>query len=284
MRKVKTFVHVFINSLFPLAWYYKKILKTRFSFSLKYLITLIVILHILFGAIFFIKYSVINQSLPQLNKNLFDMLSNYPSDLIIRIKNSQLTTNYDHPYIMWFNSKKFPTPVLAIDSFAQPEKINEYRSYVLIHDNAITIRNPNNGRIKSYPLPSQNEYIINKNRVNQMQNVLLDTFAIRFTSIIIAGYIGILILLLIVFIIVKLLYLLLFSVIIFFIMRTILKNTDIHYKKIVQISFHASTLPLIFEYLVITSKIGFSFEKGGFIIAGIYEAYHKEKRHPHHHG
>lgn len=302
MKKVKTFFHIFINSLFPLEGYYKKLLKTRFAFSLKYILTLIVILHIFFATIFFIKYSVINESLPQLNKNLFTMLSNYPSDLIIRIKNSQLTMNYDHPYIMWFNSRKFPTPVLAVDSFAQPEKINEYNSYILLHDNAITIRNPSNGRIKSYPLPANNEYVITKNRINQMQNALFDTFAIRLTTVIVAGYIGINILLLISFIVIKILYLLLFSLILFFIIRGVLKKTHIRYKKIVQISFHASTLPLIFEYLVITSKIQFSLEKGGFfispfglliwlisivygafIIAGIYETYHKENTHHRHH-
>ncbi len=300
MRKVKTFLYIFTNSLFPLAGYYKKILKTRFAFSCKYIITLIVILHILFATIFFIKFSFVDQSFSQLNRNLFEMLNSYPSDLVIRIKNSQLTTNYDHPYIMWFDLKKFPTPVLAIDSFAQPEKINEYRSLALLHDNAVTLRNPRTGRILSYPFPPHNEYLITKNRVTNMQNILFDTFAIRLTVIIVAGYIGINILLLFSFIILKIIYLLLFSFVLFFIMRFVLKNIHVHYKKIVQISFHASTIPLIFEYLVITSKIRFSFEKGGFfvspfgmliwlisivygafLVAGIYEAYHKENKHPH---
>lgn len=302
MRKVKTFLHVFINSLFPFAWYYKKILKTRFSFSFKYVITLIMILHSIFAMIFFVKNVIMNKSLHELNDKLLEMVNNYPSDLVIRIKNKQLTMNYDHPYIMWFDIKKFPTPVLVVDAFAQAEKINEYGSYILLHSDAITIRNPNNDQIKTYPLHESSEYVITKNRVRNMQNIVFDTSAVRLTTIILAGYIGINIILLISFIILKIIYFMLFSAVIFFVIRNSIKNTHIGYKKIVQISFHASTLPLIFEYIVITSKIRFSLEKGGFSIGqlgllmwffsivygafltvGIYETYHKETKHIHHH-
>lgn len=302
MRKVKTFFHVLANSLFPFERYYKKILKTGFAFSLKYFITLVIILQIIFGIIFFIKNAFINQSLHKLNSNLLKMLNNYPSDLIIKIKDGQLTTNYNSPFIMWFNLDKFPMPVLAVDEFAYPEKINEYDSYVLLQNNAITIRTPVNNQIKTFPFPQDNEYVITKNRVNTIQNLLFDSLTLRLTMILVAGYIGINVIFLIFFIVSKIIYLALFAAVIFLIIRLIIKNTHIPYQKIIQISFHTNTLPIIFEYIVITSTVRFSFQKGGlfihklgiliwlfsivygaFLVAGIYEAYHTGKRHIHHH-
>lgn len=304
MKKVKTFLHIFINSLFPYKAYYHKLLLTRLSFTIKYFFTLVIVVHIFFAVIFFAKNVIFNPDIAIIKNNIMKMMNQYPKDLIITIKNNIITTNYDRPYLAWFDYKNIPYLLAAVDPYAEPDKIYQYDAFILLGMNGFTIRNPKTNMITTYPFLATTEYIVNKQKVNQWQETFIDHVAFRFPLIIFIGYLIVNLFFVISFIIGKFIYLAVFSLLIFGIIFYFIKHKKISYAKILQISLHASTLPLIFEYIVIVTRLRFSFFDGGlilgpvitlfwlfsivyaaFLIAAVYEALNKEHiihHHAHH--
>ena len=97
MQKVKTFFHAFSNSLLPQADYYHKLLKTPFSFSRKYFLSLIFIANLLFMVLLIVRlqssgYLLLKDSLPQ-------SLDQYPKSLSITVEDGTLRTNSEKDWI-----------------------------------------------------------------------------------------------------------------------------------------------------------------------------------------
>lgn len=296
MPKVKTFLHVFINSLFPYGVYYKKILHTRWPFSLKYFATFLVALHIIFALVLFLITVTFNQNVAKLSANLVDMLNSYPSDLVITIKQGRLMTNYDRPYLLWFHDDNVPTPVLAVDEFAAPQQILRYQALVLLHGQGLTIYNPQKNMITTYPFSPYANYTITKQRLTLLYKFIFDRLSLRWPLLILI-YTALQVVAAVVFLLATLLYFGLLSLIALPIARYILKMHHVHYKKIWQISLHTSTLPLIFAYMVVLSRLQLatvnisnvftqltvlflplSIVYAAFLTAGLYEAYSSPHR------
>jgi len=238
-------LHIFSNSLIPNGPYYKKILKTRFFFSLKYFVFLTVILNFFLILNLLNRYPLkkISHWLNQINIGL----NQFPKDLNIFIQNGVLTSTYNRPYFVWAKDTNDKIKlILVIDESASFEKINQYQSLLLLTKNDLIIKI--NREIKKIPLSSFNsitinqQYLTNLNKnVLQLKKSLYLVYSLIF-------------LLLIVFIplfsfVINLFYLFLGSLIVFLLLK-IKPEKKYHFKKVFQISFHASTLPLILNYLI----------------------------------
>jgi hypothetical protein len=131
MKKVKAFLHIFLNSLIPNASYYRKILNTRFFFSFKYFLSLIILLSLVLIFNLLNKYSPpkIIHWLTQINKTI----DQFPPDLNLFINNGSLITSYNRPYFIWVKDEKNKLRLLlVVDESASLEKINQYQSMALL--------------------------------------------------------------------------------------------------------------------------------------------------------
>lgn len=298
VRKVKTFLHVFLRSLIPHTLYYPKILKTPFSFSLKYFLAMLFVLNVLFLGSFFIRYSP--NKIYSLLSSLSTSLSSYPSDLIISLKKGGLMTNNNRPYLLWLDYQNKKNLLLVIDETATPKKIQLYRSSLLFTSNDVTIRDVKTNTLSTLPLNYFDDQKITKammNRAVRGINTVLSYFPLLYGSFIVLFAV----LLPTASFLVTFLYLLFSSGIVFLAYRFFAKK-HFKIKKIIQVSFHAATFPLLLDYSLIilrpTIQMGsnaflplrqipfpllFLTMLAFFVAVGVYEAHAEETHKKSHH-
>lgn len=140
MKLLKTFFYSFKKSLFE-PKYYKDVAKVKFWFSFKYLLCLLFIFVIFKSVVLGGQYLKSRPQIqPGVNK-LFTYAENfYPKDLELKIRNNQLSTNVNEPYIFdpdlgegQINQRH----LLIIDTKGSIEDYPNYNTYVLATKNAL---------------------------------------------------------------------------------------------------------------------------------------------------
>jgi len=257
IRKVKTFLHIFYNSIIPHARYYSKILKVNFSFSLKYFLTLIVILNIFFILSIVKKYSP--KRINTVLNSLIISLQKSPDDLIININNGRLITGYNRPYFLWLDDQDKKRLLLVIDETASAKKILIYKSFFLLTTNELVMNNFKNSDLSVLPLSYVQNQQIDKAKINFFVNNLEKIkLLLPFLSLILI--IALIIILPLASFIITLIYLLLSTLFVFLLYKIFVKK-HFRFKKIFQVSFHSATLPLLIDYGLIifrpTIKLNF---------------------------
>jgi len=280
MKKIKTFFHVFINSIIPNDKYYHKILSVKFCFSLKYLISLVIILNILFVSFYSIKLNPI--FIRSVLNNLNSSLDSFPKELVITVNDKSLNTTYNRPYFLWLDVMNKKNLLIVVDEKATPEKIKEYNSCLLVTSKEIIMKNKFTGKTSTYSLEKVQDQKITKSTISGIQKVIntINAYLPLLFVLIVALA---LIILTFTSIIMFLIYSLVSSIILFFLFKYLFKKTP-RYKKILQISFHAITLPIIIDYVLVMFNVGskilpfsFFFLVLVFVGAGIYEAQYQKK-------
>ena len=289
MKKVKAFFYIFFKSLIPNDSYYTKILRIRFIFSFKYFISLIVFLSLLLGFSLLLRYSPkkINLWLKSINS----ALTNFPSDLNIFIDKGYLISSYNRPYFFWLNDDKGRLKLIfVIDENASVEKIDQYQTKALLTKTDLFIKKA--GEIEKIPLSSFSQIVINKETLKTIHDRLS---WIEKYSYILYFFIFIFILVLIFSLsfLINFFYLFLASLLVFVLLKLKPKR-KYHFKKIIQIGFHAATLPFFLNYLgfsfayflplgvrlpikLPSFPLLFLFVLIIFVIVGVYKAYHDDK-------
>lgn len=245
MKKIKTFFHVLTNSAIPGEHYYKKIPKTHFGFSFKYLFFLIFIIHFITTVIVLTRILLFENTITNLKTNIMQTFDSFPQDLVITVKNRRLFTNYNHPFIAWFHYKSIPFPMVVVDEYAQAGKIREYDSLALLHAEGVTTQTRE--KLSTYPFEKNTTYIINKGKVEVLKNFFLYWFSLLFPTAFLVFFVLSISLLPFAYFIAKFISLAILSIVVFIAAK--LSYPHIQYKKILQISLHAITLPLILEYI-----------------------------------
>ncbi len=283
-QKVKSFLHVFINSLLPQSHYYKTVLKTKFSFSFKYLVSLILILN---AILIIIGVSFLNPlTINDLVNSLSNSLQNYPKSLTIIINKGRLMTTYNQPYFLWLNYQNKTTPLLVIDETALPQKINEYSSSILLTSNYAVIKNMDiQGGFDTIPLSYFPSQVVNKTMISEVEANLqvIKTFLFPLYALLL---LIVIIVLPLISLAVTLAYILIASALVYLFFKVWGKSRDhfrhIHYKKIVHVSFHAVTLPILVDYALgllgarnLPISFLFFFLLFLFIFAWVHESYHR---------
>lgn len=268
-KKVKTFFHVFTKSLLPQSGYYRKIVKTGLSFSLKYFIFLSILIYLFFILVLIFRIKPVK--LIQWKTNIVNNLSEYPDDLVINVENGSLMTTYNRPYFFWLNDIDKKNLILVVDQTALPDKILEYRSLFLLTGNSFVTRK--NDSITIVPLKNLS-FRIDKNFATGALSSLTTGLLLMLFSIFI---LFLLIILPLIILFTNLFYLFIAGFLIFIVCRFF--SQKIPYKKILQLSFHSSTTPLLISYgLCRLHPLCLFFLIVIFLGAGVYEAYFDKSR------
>ncbi len=298
VRKVKTFLHIFLRSLIPHTLYYSKILKAPFSFSFKYFLAMLFILNIFFIGSFFIRYNP--KKIHSLLSSFSVSLSSYPSDLIISVKKGRLITNNNRPYLLWLDYQDKKNLLLVIDETATPKKIQLYKSSLLFTSNEVVIRDMKTNTLSTLPINYLDDQKITGENIYQVIKTI--NASLLFFPLLYSIFIAILVgLLPVASFLITSLYLLFSSCIVYLVYKFFAKK-HFRFKKIIQVSFHAATFPLFLDYVLIilrpTIRMGtgvflplrqipfpllFLTVLAFFVAVGVYEA-HAEESHekPHH--
>lgn len=268
MKKVKTFFHDFLGSLFPQPPYYHKLLRTPFSVSVKYFLVLVLLVNFVFFAV---SGLMVKNGRFVTFKRLTTALADFPDNLSIHMENGMLTTSYDHPYFIWTKNDENKMLLGVIDENALPDKIQEYPTDVLLTRQALVIKQAEQPEVIPYGSAT---FTVNKQTVASFLNVIETVRPVLYLLI------G-----LFVFVLFPLftfgaglLYLAFLSLICFLIFKLYTKRHT--YKKTLQLSLHAVTVPIIVKHGLFLS--GYDVERLGilfmllsavFILGALYEAY-----------
>ncbi len=273
MTKVKTFFHVFKQSLLPQPPYYRKLLKTDFSFSLKYFVAFIFILNFLFFSLFLSTGLRPKFSFPL--KSVSSALKAYPANLSIEIKNGTLTTSYDRPYFFWLQDGDRKTLLAVVSQTSTPDDARHFEAPVVFTNRSLVIVDKQNNQNPTV-IPYNNKLNFSLNK--QFLNNLLTGFerAIPFITALILFFVFVLAPLF--SIVTTFIYLAIIALLCYFVFSLYFKKHT--YKKTLQVSMHAVTLP----YLVKYTMLGFGYNLDRvwgvfmllvvvFILSALYEAY-----------
>lgn len=177
MKKLKTFWYVFKRSLTE-PEYYADVLKSSFSFSLKYLFFLLFLILLIKGIFFSVALSTLFPQLPQIQKQTKTTLKEfYPDELVLTINNGTLRTNVDEPYTIPFpkslNVKDMSFAV--IDTKATVEDFTNSKTLLFVTKNAIAYPDSNSSSgFRVQPLSDMKGYaVINRQTYDKILTVIL---------------------------------------------------------------------------------------------------------------
>jgi hypothetical protein len=144
MRKVKTFARTFWRSLTEPA-YYQDILSAKFSFSLKYLFTLLLIISSILAIGVSVRVAKLIPQVPAfLQTGKAFLIETYPQELKLTLKNKKITTNVKEPYFINLadDKKGAIAPLkhlLVIDTKGQVENFKNLESLFLLTGESLVV-------------------------------------------------------------------------------------------------------------------------------------------------
>jgi len=177
VKKLKTFWYVFTNT-FANPAYYAHILKARLSFSLKFYYAYFFFFAVASTAVITIRYLIpLSDFMRTLPGHL---LSAYPAELVITIKNGEATTNVNEPYFIPVSTvqpliEDFKTKVLGaysptinnllvIDTAASVDDFYALSTYALLTKTTFSYINDNSA-IETHRLADIEDMTINRQTV-----------------------------------------------------------------------------------------------------------------------
>lgn len=250
MIKLTTFYQTFYKSIFSFA-YYREVVKAKFSFSLKYFL----FLSFLIGMISTVVVSTF--ILPPLNRFAARIQNRaaavFPADLVITIKDGQLSTNVSEPLHFPIPFELFTdTPpaitdqeqryLITIDTKAHVEDAAKSQSIIFITKDTLVV---NDDPVKLYPLKDGQDMTVDKMTIESILSKI--TPFIRIVPILIVVLLTGLFMILIP--LGELLQLTLLSLILLFFSKFM--QLPFSYQKIYQIALHSFTLPLCVQVFML---------------------------------
>jgi len=248
MNKFKTFAHAFSKSLTHLN-YYRELLNTRFSFSLKYFW----VFSLCIGLVTTISTSIV--LLPGLNKIIARvdkrLVALYPQDLVIKIENGRLTTNAPEPlsipipYELFTDtppaiSDQKQTFLLTIDTDAPIDDFNKYNSLIFANSRNLALVD-RDGTYRIYDLKEAPDMTVDR--------PLVEKYYDQFRPLL--NYIPALLVLVLTLVFIlflpltRLVSLLFLSL--FLLLAAKVMNLTLSFSKIYQIGLHSLTLPVLIQ-------------------------------------
>ncbi len=144
MRKVKIFARTFWNSLTKPS-YYKDILEAKFSFSLKYLLSLFLLVSLIVGVSLSARILGFVPQTPRFVKETKDFLvETYPKELKLTLKEGKITTNVKEPYFIDLAEDKKATispfsHLIAISTKGNSQDIKNLDSFFLLTEDSLIV-------------------------------------------------------------------------------------------------------------------------------------------------
>jgi len=231
---------------------YTEFLTRSFSQSLKYQYLVIAFTLLLFSVLS--GFTMIPR-IPELNKGLLQAKEfikvAYPSELVVNIKNGQVSTNVKEPYFIDITEAKDSFQhFITIDTKATFEDFANYKTGVLITKNSIITQDKDNA-IKVYPVDKKYNVKIDKAGYDKLATTVFSYFKYLMPAIlvfvalflIIGPFIGA------IFVLIGKLFYLLLTSLLFLIIAKVMKK-DLGYKQIYRLSLYALTAPFILSSFI----------------------------------
>ncbi|NTU46622.1 DUF1189 family protein [Candidatus Roizmanbacteria bacterium] len=235
MKKVKGFLAWYRESLLPQYPFYHRLLKKRLRISLLYGIAMILVSYYTYISIYIIVRQPI-QSMGSTIEAVEQSLHTYPSDLVIRIQKGVVFSNYDRPYFLWATEQGKKRLLAVLDTSADAWSIHDYQSELLLTGHQLILAS---SHAPGYDIISLNNatHVINKASVG----TIIKT--IELLKVILPYCY-----LLLVFVIIPLVLLVMYAgttLLIALISYGIAHYffSAVQYKRALQLTIHASTLP-----------------------------------------
>lgn len=252
MNKLKAAFYTFYKSLIS-PRYYKDLLEVDFGFSIKYFLVLA-----------FVTFMITTPSIFSPLKNDFNNALNtfiessteyFPKDLIIEIKEGQISINKPEPYILPipedYQREDIPNNLIVIDTDGTINDLDNYNTFSLINKTNILMKESN--KVKVFPLRDiPDTKITHEKFVNTLDTIKPYLKALPYVLIGFALIIGGLI-----YFGSRIIYLLLVAFV-FWIFAKLVKiagDSELNFKKSYQIAIHSMTLPLIIETIADVAQI-----------------------------
>ncbi len=258
MNKLKTWWYVFKNSITNFS-YYRDILKTPLSFSLKYLYVLVYAVITLQALIWSIQIAFLLPQFPAflntLERRMYEL---YPENLVITIKDGVLSTNAEEPvFIDIPELQEAPETehFITIDTEASIEAYLDYQTLFLVTDSEIVYPESDYEEVMTYeviPLDSVEENAtINKDNYTDFVQEVSSVFPSlpRLAPVILIIGTFILPLFLAFFVAGSHLFLLFFLSIATWAIATLFK-LKLGYMKSFQLGVHALTFPILLQMVL----------------------------------
>lgn len=265
--KLQTFFYSFKRSLVDIS-YYPHIVKTKFSFSVKYLFVFIYFL-ILFQSLFFAGATlVLLPKTPEFVKHLKTRIRTfYPSELIVNIRNGNLSTNVQNPYYIEIpelnNSDEENTyrHTITIDTKASIDDYKKYNTLLLVTQKALVYPDRDGRDTTKVTYFGKSKPIqLDKNKYDAFLTKYLHYLDYMPTVMIVLMILGVFLLPFVItpFVVLgKMLYLLILALCMWLVSQ-IFKN-NLSYKKVYQLGIHALTLPILLTSLLSLFGVHISF-------------------------
>lgn len=239
-KNVKTFLRDFVNSLIPQPEFYKKILDRRLSDSLKYFIALIFFVNLIFFLVTFVGIDF--KAFTEMKNAVVKSLDQYPQDLKIYVTNGSLMTTYDKPYFLWFDYAGAKNLLLVVDKAATKEDLDKYGSVLLLtNDHLFLNRQKLHVDDDSVPL-THATFAIDKESVSMLSDIIRNYLShILALVILIAVFVSPIFSAIYMFIII-----LIVSTLAYILYNLVDKKHN--HKATLQLSLHASTVPILVFY------------------------------------
>ncbi len=244
MRKIKAFFYILLKSITSVD-YYREVLTVSPGFSVKYYVTLCLLLTTITSCAITIQLTPTLRD--QFNDFAQELLANYPEDLVIKVYGGNVEVNRPEPYFidapdMLIDETEVGIKhIVAIDSNGTINDLDEYKTIALINDKNLLVRD--RGTVQAYPL----------NEIPNGELTKADLIRVESEIQSILKYVFI-----VVFILVFGVYIIYYSV-----FRTIaliafagmisivgsIKGLKLGFTKYLQLTLHIVTLPLLIEAL-----------------------------------
>lgn len=253
MKKLNTFFRIFWKSISSLA-YYRDVVKAPFSFSLKYFAAFSIIM----GLLLTVVTSLV--ILPPVTKFATRLATRaqilFPPDLVITVKNGELSTNVAEPL-------RFPIPfelftdqtpaisdqkqiyLMTIDTEARAADFPKMQSIILVTKTSLVISDERDD-YRIFSLKDFDDTTLDKPAVDQFITTLLPLLRLL-PALLVTFLLGVFLVLLP---LTRLLSLLLLSLLLAIAAK--LMNISMTYSKLYQIGLHALTLPILIQ-IILTS-------------------------------
>jgi len=231
--------------------YYASLTEKPFSYSIKYFLSLAVVLTVVLSAV--MLFSIVPNVHSFLSTTSAKILDYYPSDLQVTISHGKVSTNVTEPYSLRLPaelmakrtassaSSSVPENLLVIDTkdpFTVDEFKNDHTLLLLTGDSFAYIRDQSKQDIDIQPLGQNFSMVLNKGTAASFVQKMRSYFWIIYAATIVLVPVGIFI-----GTMVRLAYLFLFALLVWVFMR--MRKITSGYKKAYQLGLHLVTTPLI---------------------------------------
>jgi hypothetical protein len=229
--------------------YYKKVTEEKFTASLSYFVSLVLVVSLAISAI--ISFRLLPFAKTALNNFGPELVKRFPENLVVTIKNGQASTNSEEPVLIPFNlgtsTPELPENLLVIDTKNpfNDARFREARTLIYLTKDTIFVANKDGGIEQSQSL-STPDLVIDRAFILRWLGELGPLlswipFIIVLSIFLVSLWFSSLILL----------ELILAALIIMFASR--LRSTPLDYKKAYQVGLHAVTPQLLLSILTAVS-------------------------------